>query len=1007
MQFEGSATMGVGFTIDIDQALVNLDIVGQRVEQVTATSVNRFERMEDASRRAVDTKPAVESLANLTGAVTKHADYRAEQERLNVEQERAARSNRTDAQKRRDDALFATRTATMQVGLYGDMAEAAQGFFKRGSDGWKVMGTATKAYRAIELALAVEGAARQIGLIGATTVAKVASDTTMAASDTARSAVEQGNSVAATATKAVEAVVNAIRSLPFPANIAAGAATAAAIAALGVAAVGGFGGGGNTLPKANEGKGTVLGDSDAQSASIKNAIEALRDVDTVTMQHSARMAASLKAIETNIGGLSSLIVRTGDVNASAGTATGFKADAIGSVLGSVPVIGGVLKSLFGTSTKIVGSGLYGGAQSLGDVLSDGYDASYYSDVQRKKKLFGLTTSTKYATQYSGASDELESQFTLILRNFSDAIGAAAEPLGQATDTVAQRLNRFVVSIGKVDLQGLSGEEIQERLTAVFGAAADDMARAALPGLEAYQKVGEGYFETATRVASTVETVSASLDMLGKGAQGIGVGASMGLASLFDSVGDLQSATSAYFETYYTEAEQAEARTRQMAGAFTSLGVSMPDSISGFRALVEAQDLTTAAGRETYATLLKLAPAFAEANAAFQDATSAASILRERQDLTRQIMELEGDQAGLRALERERVANDNRSLFDRVNLLKDEQAATQAANAIADRREQLERQLLQLNGDTAEIRRRELADLPEQVRATQLLIYARQDEQAAATAAAQASERLATERRNIEDQILQAQGNTAEIRRRQLEATAPENRAELQRLWAIQDAQAAATKAAEAERERQQEAEQATRVAEQLRDAWRGVGDTLLEEVKRIRGLFDTTGAMGYATLLGQFNTATTAARGGDQDAAKSLTDISRQLLDAAADTATSQQELDRIRKVTANSLEDTYKLIMAASGNAAKAATSFGPMVPLPSNDNAAAWQTAVLATPSTPNNDMAVELRALRTQLADMQANMVNLMEQLLSVTGRGTDVLEMVQKQGEGEGLAVKVAA
>ena len=64
----------------------------------------------------------------------------------------------------------------------------------------------------------------------------------MAASDTARAGVEQGNSIITTGIKAVEAVVNAIRSLPFPLNIAAGALTAGVIASLGVAIGGAFGG---------------------------------------------------------------------------------------------------------------------------------------------------------------------------------------------------------------------------------------------------------------------------------------------------------------------------------------------------------------------------------------------------------------------------------------------------------------------------------------------------------------------------------------------------------------------------------------------------------------------------------------------------------------------------------------------------------------------------------------------------------------------------------------------
>ena len=86
-------------------------------------------------------------------------------------------------------------------------------------------------------------------------------------SDTARAGVEQGNSIITTGIKAVEAVVNAIRSLPFPLNIAAGAVTAGVIASLGVAISGAFGGSAKP-PVTNDGTGTVFGDHVAQRAVV-------------------------------------------------------------------------------------------------------------------------------------------------------------------------------------------------------------------------------------------------------------------------------------------------------------------------------------------------------------------------------------------------------------------------------------------------------------------------------------------------------------------------------------------------------------------------------------------------------------------------------------------------------------------------------------------------------------------------------------------------------------------
>lgn len=81
------------------------------------------------------------------------------------------------------------------------------------------------------------------------------------------------------------------------------------------------------------------------------------------------------------------------------------------------------------------------------------------------------------------------------------------------DVVKTKLENAVVSIGKINLQGLSGEEIQEKLEAVFGATADSLAKQAFDGLDDFQKVGEGYYETLMKVASAVEEATYYTDRL--------------------------------------------------------------------------------------------------------------------------------------------------------------------------------------------------------------------------------------------------------------------------------------------------------------------------------------------------------------------------------------------------------------------------------------------------------------------------------------------------------------
>lgn len=681
--------------------LIEHDFGLKEQEQYLDTLQEMADRTQTAAQGMAE---AFGSVGGAIGAVAaEFARYAADQEAAT---RRIAEAEREYGRASFQYAAARTAQAAAEINHYGNLASAAKGFFKAGSKGFQALEAAEKAFRAYELAVAIKNAAVKIGLIGAQTTAKVASDTAMAASDTARAGVEQGNSIITTGIKAVEAVVNAIRSLPFPLNIAAGAVTAGVIASLGVAIGGAFGGGGQKLDPANEGTGTVFGDAEAKSESIAKAIDHLREVDTLTMRYSAAMLASLRSIEANIGGLTNLIIRTnGAEDLAAGVQTGFKPTGVtailggamqkvGSVLDKIPVIGGILGgvvgaigkligSLFGTKTSVVGQGIYGGAQSLGGIMAGGFEGQYYTDIQKKKKFLGITTSTRYSTQYSEASAELERQFSLIFTGFYDAISAAAGPLGLSLDEVQARLDSFVINIGKIDLKGLTGAQIQEKLAAVFGAAADNLARYAIAGLDQFQQVGEGYFETLIRVASSVEAVTGAMTMLGRSTN-LTIAASMNLVELFGTVSDMTAATGEYFALYYTGTEQAAARTAQMTSALAGMGLAMPDGIAGFRALVEAQDLTTEAGRAAYVALIQLAPAFADLVGAAQDAASAAAIADERASLERRLLELQADTTALRALDLAQLDASNRALQQQIWALEDQRQAAEAAASAAEK-----------------------------------------------------------------------------------------------------------------------------------------------------------------------------------------------------------------------------------------------------------------------------------------------------------------------------------
>jgi hypothetical protein len=609
-------------------------------------------------------------------------------------------------------AAIENKNKRLMVNNYANLLGSAKGFFKEGSSGYKVLQAAETAYRAISIALALKEMAIKVAGYGASATAA-----------TAGAAVEVAAATSVGVANAAAAIANQGKGDPFTAW-ARIAAMAVLMAGLGFAVMGG---GKSAAPVTNTGTGTVFGDSEAKSESIIGSMERLVDINASTMRYSSQMLNSLKNIEAAMVGVTNLVLRTSGISnlaagvdtgnsanigqraggtlamAGAGAGIGFAvAGPVGAIVGSViggamSLIKGLVSSLFGTKTSIVGQGITATAQSVSDILATGFDVLYYTDIQKKKKFFGITTSTSYQTQTAAADAEINRQFGLVIQNIYDTVLATAGPLKIASDQVAKNMADFVLNIGKIDVKGLTGEEIQDRLTAVFGAAADNIAKAAIPGLEAFQKVGEGYFETIIRVASNIEVLDRAFQMLGQTTQNLTLQSQMALIDTFGDATTLMEQVNEYFSTFYSETEQVAAITKQLSEAMGLMGLTLPDTLSGFRALVEAQDLNTEAGRRTYAQLIQLSPAFAELNSRMQELGMTEEVVVDRTEVLKQaremeitLMELQGNAAGALAARRQNELSamdaSLRSMQSMIYAQQDLNAAREAEKtAIADLR----------------------------------------------------------------------------------------------------------------------------------------------------------------------------------------------------------------------------------------------------------------------------------------------------------------------------------
>ncbi len=262
---------------------------------------------------------------------------------------------------------------------------------------------------------------------------------------------------------------------------------------------------------------------------------------------------------------------------------------------------------------------------------------------------------------------------------------------------------------------------------------------------------------------------------------------------------LQAKLQSYYDNYYTESERAKNATTALTAAINAAGVEMPKTKAEFRALVEAQDLTTEAGRATYSALINVSDAFAAVSA------NAEKLAAQRAQMEIELMTAKGDTAGATAATRAgKIASLDESLRDlQKQIFEAEDASAKAAiaAAIAAKQRELNIELMRATGDESgalsATRADELAAMDESLRATQKQIWAAQD--AAKAAAAEAAAKSA----------------------------------------ATQAAQEAARAAEEAERERRRALEQAQRdAAAAVEDARRGVQEAYDREAGAIRTVID-------------------------------------------------------------------------------------------------------------------------------------------------------------------------
>ncbi|MBD8632733.1 DUF4214 domain-containing protein [Oxalobacteraceae sp. CFBP 8755] len=603
-----------------------------------------------------------------------------------------------------DSKGLATATAAInskevksRLSGYGDMAAAAKGFFSEGSKGYSVLSNVERAYRAAELAMTIQSTAKKIFFKQTEVAANVALNAQKLGAEAATTTASTGLAATEASAWGVTAVVKAIASMPFPLNLAAGAATLAAVVAVGASIMGSVGGSSVPLSQQRQdkqGTGSVLGDSSAKSESIANSIDAIEGATLQGLRISDGMLASLRNIEAGIGQFASFLVQStgvaGDYGKQFAPADGNFLSKIGS-------------SIFGGKKTVEDTGFLLTKASFESILNGGTDAAQYADI---KKSGGLFSSGSTSSKIEGLGAEGNRQIAGVLTSLYQTVIEASSLIGIGGDDFTAKLSSFVVDIGKVSLKGLTGAEIQEELSAVFSKVGDDLAAFGVDGLGQFQKVGEGYLETLSRVATNYQAVTVVTDSLGMVFDSVGlksVGARERLVGLAGGLEEFTSSVDQFLADFYTDKERADSLRARITPTLDQYGIKTgaEDSLKQFRSVVTGLDLTTDAGARAYAALMQIAPAFKQIADVDADVLEKASDLaNSKRELEIQIMEMLGDKVGAlaatRALELGEMDASLRPLRERVYALEDEATALGTANSLLS----IQAQIYELTGDKA-------------------------------------------------------------------------------------------------------------------------------------------------------------------------------------------------------------------------------------------------------------------------------------------------------------------
>ncbi|MER2537635.1 MAG: hypothetical protein ABTQ26_00185 [Azonexus sp.] len=253
---------------------------------------------------------------------------------------------------------------------------------------------------------------------------------------------------------------------------------------------------------------------------------------------------------------------------------------------------------------------------------------------------GWFTSTKRWWEWKDISPELDKQMDIMYLSISNALLSIGDLFSD--NTMLDKIKSF-----SIDIRLASNDST---LTTVAEQLTEAMGNLFFPSVQALRHAAstdgktaaESWSDALGRIITETQAVSRIFDLLGKSlvdsfgpnkADSI-LKASDNLVTLFGSVDNLNSSFGSYYSNFYTGSEQTAQAWKDMGKAFDLMGIAMPTTREGFRALVDGLDLTTLSGQITFKGLMDLQSGFSALTPAMDSASTAV----EKLTITAQQME---------------------------------------------------------------------------------------------------------------------------------------------------------------------------------------------------------------------------------------------------------------------------------------------------------------------------------------------------------------------------------